>query len=90
MKAQEILRDRYKIAADVRSVTSFQELYRDAHAVDRWNRLHPSDFFEVDARFIVVATLRALASEGALDASVAQGALAEFAIDPERVNPAVS
>jgi pyruvate dehydrogenase E1 component len=29
------------VAADVWSVTSYQELYRDGHAAERWNRLHP-------------------------------------------------
>ena len=32
----------YNVAADVWSVTSYQELYRDGHAVERWNRLHPA------------------------------------------------
>ena len=41
IKAQEILESMYDIAADVWSVTSYQELYRDGHAADRWNRLHP-------------------------------------------------
>jgi pyruvate dehydrogenase E1 component len=149
LKAQAMLRDQYDVSADVWSVTSYQELYRDAHAVDRWNRLHATDtprvpyvtqclenapgvvvaasdyvkalpdligrwipqrftslgtdgfgrsesraalrnFFEVDARVIVIATLRALAREGALDASVVHSALTEFAIDPDRANPAVS
>jgi pyruvate dehydrogenase E1 component len=40
LKAQAILGERYGVAADVWSVTSYQELYREAHAVDRWNRLH--------------------------------------------------
>ena len=29
------------MAADVWSVTSYKELYRDGTACDRWNRLHP-------------------------------------------------
>ena len=33
----------YDVAADVWSVTSYQELYRDGHAVERWNRLHPGE-----------------------------------------------
>jgi pyruvate dehydrogenase E1 component len=41
LKAQEILLRDYDVAADVWSVTSYQELYRDGHAVERWNRLHP-------------------------------------------------
>ncbi|MGA8876664.1 MAG: pyruvate dehydrogenase (acetyl-transferring), homodimeric type, partial [Candidatus Korobacteraceae bacterium] len=31
------------VAADVWSVTSYNELRRDALAVERWNRLHPSE-----------------------------------------------
>ncbi|MBI4265306.1 MAG: pyruvate dehydrogenase (acetyl-transferring), homodimeric type, partial [Acidobacteria bacterium] len=41
VKAQQILAEKYNVAADVWSVTSYQELYRDGHAVERWNRLHP-------------------------------------------------
>jgi pyruvate dehydrogenase E1 component len=43
VKAQQILVDQYNVAADVWSVTSYQELYRDGHAADRWNRLHPGE-----------------------------------------------
>jgi pyruvate dehydrogenase E1 component len=41
LRAQELLRERYNVAADVWSVTSYNELYRDALACQRWNRLHP-------------------------------------------------
>jgi pyruvate dehydrogenase E1 component len=40
--AQKLL-EKYDVAADVWSVTSYQELYRDAHATDRWNMLHPGE-----------------------------------------------
>jgi pyruvate dehydrogenase E1 component len=43
VKAQQILADQYNVAADVWSVTSYQELYRDGHACDRWNLLHPTE-----------------------------------------------
>jgi pyruvate dehydrogenase E1 component len=43
LRAQEILAENYKIAADVWSVTSYNELRREALAVDRWNRLHPEE-----------------------------------------------
>ncbi len=43
IKAQQILAEHYDVAADVWSVTSYQELYRDGHAVERWNRLHPDE-----------------------------------------------
>jgi pyruvate dehydrogenase E1 component len=43
LKAQGILAERYQVGADVWSVTSYQELYRDGHAAERWNRLHPGD-----------------------------------------------
>ena len=35
--------EKYDVAADVWSVTSYQELYRDGHACDRWNMLHPAE-----------------------------------------------
>jgi pyruvate dehydrogenase E1 component len=34
---------KYGVAADVWSATSYNELYRDAHRVERWNRLHPAE-----------------------------------------------
>ncbi|MEQ1949776.1 MAG: pyruvate dehydrogenase (acetyl-transferring), homodimeric type, partial [Bryobacteraceae bacterium] len=43
LKAQQILADRYQVAADVWSVTSYNELRRDGLAADRWNRLHPTE-----------------------------------------------
>src|SRR5215467_9778481 len=36
-----MLGEQYGVAADVWSVTSYNELRRDALAVERWNRLHP-------------------------------------------------
>src|SRR5215203_5765264 len=42
VKAQEILQ-KYGVAADVWSVTSYTELYRDGHACERWNMLHPTE-----------------------------------------------
>jgi pyruvate dehydrogenase E1 component len=42
LRAQQILAERYQIATDVWSVTSYNELRREALAVDRWNRLHPA------------------------------------------------
>jgi pyruvate dehydrogenase E1 component len=43
IKAQEILESKYSVGADVWSVTSYSELYREGHAVERWNRLHPGE-----------------------------------------------
>ncbi len=43
VRAQQILAEKYKIAADVWSVTSYNELRRDALQVERWNRLHPGE-----------------------------------------------
>ena len=146
LRAQELLAERYGVAADVWSVTSYTELRREALAVERWNRLHPEaaprvpyiartageapgpyiaasdfmkalpdgvakwlpgtlislgtdgfgrsetrealrDFFEVDARHIALATLHALAGDGAIEAATVTQALAELEIDPERVDP---
>jgi pyruvate dehydrogenase E1 component len=41
LKAQEILADRYQVASDVWSVTSYKELRREALDVERWSLLHP-------------------------------------------------
>jgi pyruvate dehydrogenase E1 component len=144
--AQEILQ-KYGVAADVWSVTSYTELYRDGHACERWNMLHPTDtarvpyvtqclkdapgvfvaasdyckvlpdsidrwlprkirslgtdgfgrsedraalreFFEVDARFVAVATLSELLKEGQIEAKVVAQAIKDLGIDPEKKNPA--
>jgi pyruvate dehydrogenase E1 component len=149
LKAQQILEEKYGVAADVWSVTSYQELYREGHAVERWNRLHPGetprvpyvtqclsgtegpivaasdyvkalpdsidrwtgrrltslgtdgfgrsegrsalrDFFEVDARHIVLATLGDLARDGKIEAPVAQKAIKDLGINPDKPNPAIS
>jgi pyruvate dehydrogenase E1 component len=149
LKAQQILAEKYNVAADVWSVTSYKELYMDGNEADRWNRLHPSEaprvpyvteclkgaegvviaatdylktlpniiskwvpnrmaslgtdgfgrsegrtslreFFEVDARFIVVATLNELFLEGKIKPTVVDQAIKDLGIDPEKLNPAVS
>jgi pyruvate dehydrogenase E1 component len=41
LRAQEILGERFNVAADVWSITSFKELYMDGTDCDRFNRLHP-------------------------------------------------
>jgi pyruvate dehydrogenase E1 component len=43
LRAQQILAEKYQIAADVWSVTSYTELRREAIATERWNRLHPAE-----------------------------------------------
>ena len=43
VKAQQILAEKYGVHADVWSVTSYNELRRDALAIERWNRLHPAE-----------------------------------------------
>jgi pyruvate dehydrogenase E1 component len=43
LRAQEILAEKYGVQADVWSVTSYNELRRDALAIERWNRLHPAE-----------------------------------------------
>ena len=48
------------------------------------------NFFEVDCRYVVVATLGALAREGKIAMSVVQQAIATHGIDPEKVNPAIA
>ncbi|HVP44663.1 MAG TPA: hypothetical protein VMS96_14625, partial [Terriglobales bacterium] len=43
LRAQTILNEKHKVQADVWSVTSYNELRRDALACERWNRLHPAE-----------------------------------------------
>lgn len=43
LKAQEMLEERYDVAADVWSVTSYKELRRDGLEAERWNMLHPTE-----------------------------------------------
>jgi pyruvate dehydrogenase E1 component len=149
IKAQEILEAKYDVGADVWSVTSYGELYRDGHACERWNMLHPGyaprvpyvtaclqdapgvlvaasdyvkalpdaidrwlprplvalgtdgfgrsenreslrDFFEVDYRYIIVATLAALAREGKVEPAAVQHAIKAHSINPDKSNPATS
>ncbi len=146
LKAQEILENDYKVAADVWSVTSYKELHYDALQTERWNRLNPEetpkesyayaqlkeakgvfvaasdymkilpdslashlpknvyslgtdgfgrseareelrDFFEVDAKHIVLATLHALQLEGELDAKSVANAIKDLGIKPDKLNP---
>jgi pyruvate dehydrogenase E1 component len=42
LRAQEILDQKFGVAADVWSVTSYKALYTDGVETERWNRLHPS------------------------------------------------
>ena len=149
LKAQTILNEKYGVRADVWSATSYGELYREGHAAERWNMLHPgekprvpyvtqlfegsegpiiaaSDYlkvlpdlidrwlprplvslgtdgfgrsesradlrnhFEVDARFVTIATLAALAREGQVDAKVVQKAINDLDINVEKRNPFVA
>jgi len=43
LRTQEMLQEKYDIAADVYSVTSYQQLRNEALEVERWNRLHPTE-----------------------------------------------
>lgn len=146
LKAQQLLEDKYGVAADVWSVTSYKELYKDGLECERWNMMHPAakpktpyvtqclngaegpviaasdylkalpesisnwipnrllalgtdgfgrsesrealrNFFEVDARFITLATLKALADEKKIKASVVEKAMKDLGIDPKKRNP---
>ena len=48
------------------------------------------DFFEVDAKHIVLATLGALAREKKIAIDVVKRAIGELGIHPEKANPAIS
>jgi len=144
--AAELLFKDFGIPSDVWSVTSFNELRRDALGTERWNQLHPEDpprpsyletcladrkgpyvaatdymkivpdqiqrwmpgpyvtlgtdgygrsdgraalrnHFEVDKRYIVVTTLKALADDGALDQKTVAQAIEKYHIDPGKPDP---
>ncbi len=43
LRAQEILSEKYKVAVDVWSATSYKELRREALEAERWNLFHPGE-----------------------------------------------
>jgi pyruvate dehydrogenase E1 component len=147
VRAAAGLLEKYGVAADVWSVTSYNELYREAHACDRWNMLNPGaqakvpyvtqalkdtqgvivaasdylkvlpasidrwmprrvralgtdgfgrsearkelrEFFEVESRYIALATLAELAQNGEIEPKVVAKAIKDFGIDPNKKNPA--
>jgi pyruvate dehydrogenase E1 component len=70
VKAQTLL-EKYGVAADVWSATSYNELYRDARRTERWNRLNPGEQARVpyvqaclaDTPGVVIAASDYLASQ---------------------------
>ncbi len=48
------------------------------------------NFFEVDHRFITLATLSSLLNKGMIDGKVVKKAMKDLAIDPEKANPMIS
>ena len=48
------------------------------------------DFFEVDAKHIVLATLTALACDKQIDAGTLRKAIKDLGINPEKANPAIA
>lgn len=146
LKAAALLEKDFNISANVWSVTSFNELRRDALAVERYNLMHPQEkakvpyvtqclekqtgpviaatdymrsladqvrsyipqrysvlgtdgfgrsdtraklrhFFEVDSKYIVLASLKALADEGNIESAVVSKAIKQYKIDPNKPNP---
>jgi len=144
--AAELLMKDFGIPTDVWSVTSFNELRRNALEVERWNQLHPDDepricyveqcladrpgpyiaatdymkivsdqirswipgrfvslgtdgygrsdgraalrrHFEVDAKYVAVTALKALADDGVLDQKTVTQAIEKYGIDPDRPDP---
>jgi pyruvate dehydrogenase E1 component len=48
------------------------------------------EFFEVDSRFIVLATLHELYQDGQIEKSVVDKAITEMGINPDKPNPVTS
>ncbi len=146
LKAQVILAEKYGVAADVWSVTSYKELRKDAMDCERHNLLNPTaaprvpyvtqvlaptegpiiavsdyvkmlpdalqrwmprpmyslgtegfgrsetrkalrDFFEVDARYVTVATLSQLAQQKLIKPDLVAQAIKDLEINPNKLNP---
>jgi pyruvate dehydrogenase E1 component len=66
LRAQGILAEKYGIQADVWSVTSYNELRREALATERWNRLHPS---EPEKKPYILTALEEAGAEGPIVAA---------------------
>jgi pyruvate dehydrogenase E1 component len=149
IEAQKILEEKYNIATDVWSITSYNELRREALHVERENLLNPNntpkvpyvteclknekgvfvaasdymkvmpdsirqwvpgpftalgtdgfgrsesrkalrDFFEVDARHIVWATLVSLNRNKQISSNVLEAAQKDLKINPKKLNPMIS
>jgi len=43
LEAAQLLEEKYGVAADVWSITSYKELHTNGLEVDRWNRMHPGE-----------------------------------------------
>jgi pyruvate dehydrogenase E1 component len=146
VEAGKLLDKDWSIDADIWSVTSFNELAREANDCDRWNVMHPlkdarvsyvektlkdrrgpviaaTDYirsyadqirkwvpnkyyvlgtdgfgrsdtraqlrkhFEVDAKSIVIAALKALSDEGDFPAGKVDEAIQKYGINPDKPNP---
>ena len=146
INAADILLNDYDISSDIWSVTSFNELRREALEKDRLNQLNPGsqkklsylerclkgrsgpfiaatdymtllpdqiqkwipgsyttlgtdgygrsdgrsalrDHFEVDSRYIVLATLNALCDQGEIDQKIILQAMKKFKINPKKPDP---
>ena len=146
IKAADYLKKDFKISCDVWSVTSFNELRRDALEKDRWNQLNPEkrkknsyiqtilknrngpfiaatdymqlvpdqvqrwipghfttlgtdgygrsdgrkalrEHFEVDARYIVLASVKALMDTGEVDKEMVVKVIKKYKLDPNKINP---
>ncbi len=145
LKAAEILEEKYNVACDIWSITSYKALRHDCLEAERWNMFHPDekkktyieeclsgtegvyvaasdymktlpdmlakwfpkslmslgtegfgrsegrkalrDFFEVDAKHIVLATLYALLKDKKIKIDVIQKAIKDLKINPEKISP---
>jgi pyruvate dehydrogenase E1 component len=43
LRAADVLEDKYSVACDIWSITSYKQLMSDGLEVDRWNTFHPSE-----------------------------------------------
>ncbi|HWX54967.1 MAG TPA: pyruvate dehydrogenase (acetyl-transferring), homodimeric type [Verrucomicrobiae bacterium] len=66
LSAQSILAEKYEVQAEVWSVTSYNQLRRDALATERWNRLHPA---QAEKRPYILTALEKAGAKGPIIAA---------------------
>ena len=77
-------------ASESRACGAGTSICRAYEGLDYCSRAALRNFFEVDSRFIVLATLYALMRDKQIEAAVVEQAIKDLRIETEKPNPAIS